>query len=237
MRKINTLFLYLAFSFIGAALLILLIGLKPSQSSSLSISEKVGITAAFILSCSAGISLTFKPNWFRHYFSKSTYETQNTHSKGKQSFQGHHPGCLTFQNHTIHWRGKIWCAACLGLFIGFCVSIALMVFYMITDFQPTQMTALLLLLLSVFILVVVFIEIIHRNTHASIHVFINSLLPLSFFLVIVAVVGATGELLYGFLSLLLCFLWLDTRIQLSKSHHTMLCKNCAEPCKMFSESF
>ena len=235
MRKINTLFIYLIFSFIAAVLLILLVGLTPSPSTSFSFVEKSGIASAFILCCCVGISFTFKPNWLRQYVSKSKNQIHEMQPKGKQSFQGHHPVCLTFQSHTIHWQGKMWCAGCLGLCVGLCVSIALMILYLILEFQPKQITALLLLLLGLFILAVVFIEIYHRKRHTKVHVFINSLLPLSFFLAIVAVVGATGELLYGFLSLLLCFLWLDTRIQLSKSHHNILCRKCAETCKMFSE--
>jgi hypothetical protein len=235
LSKINILFLYLIFSFIAAFLLILLVGLMPYRPSSFSSLEKSSIASIFILCCCVGISFTFKPNWIRQKISKSKNQIHDIQPNEKQSFQGHHPVCPSFQNHTIRWWGKMWCAGCLGLSVGLCISIALMLLYLIIEFQPTRITALLLLLLSFFILATVFIEIYHRNRHAKIHVFINSLLPLSFFILIITVVNSTGEVLYGFLSLLLCFLWLDTRIQLSKSHHVILCKNCAESCKMFSE--
>lgn len=236
MRKINTLFLYLIFSFIAALFVILLVGLTPSRASSFSFLEKSGIASAFILCCCVGISFTFKPNWLRQYISKSENQIHEMQPKGKQTFQGHHPVCLTFQNHTIQWWGKMWCAGCLGLCIGLCISIALMILYLILEFQPTQITALLLLLFGLFILVAVFVEIRHRKRHVKVHVLINSLLPLSFFIIIISVISTTGNVLFGFLSMLLCFLWLDTRIQLSKSHHSMLCRSCLESCKMFSES-
>jgi len=210
--------------------------MSPTYTALLSFSEKVGIASVFILCCCAGISFTFKPNWVQHHFSQSKNQKKNTKSQQKRSFQGHHPDCTTFQNHTIKWKTKIWCAGCLGLFIGLCASIALMTLYMITDVKLTKMMAAFLLFLSVLLLAVVYIEIFHRSKHATVHAVINSLMPLSFFMIIIAVGEITGEFLYGLFSILLCFLWLDTRIQLSKSHHRILCRNCVESCKMFTES-
>ncbi|MCX6662347.1 MAG: hypothetical protein NTY91_07350 [Euryarchaeota archaeon] len=104
---------------------------------------------------------------------------------------------------------------------------------MITDYQPTNMISYLLLLLGLFILLVVYIEVLYRSRYAIVHVIINSLMPFSFFIITIAVGGLTGKFVYGFFTILLCFLWLDTRIHLSKWHHRSLCKNCFESCKMF----
>jgi len=115
-----------------------------------------------------------------------------------------------------------------------CVSIFLMILYMGMNFHPTKMMALLLLLLGLLIVPVVYSEILYRNRYAIVHVFLNSLLPLSFFVITVTVGEITGEFIYGFFTILLCFLWLDTRIQLSKWRHGLLCAHCVESCKMFS---
>jgi len=232
----RTIYLYFAFSFVAAVFLILLVGTTPSQTSPLTFLEKMGITSAFILCCVVGISLTFRSNWIRRYFSQSKRREKNMQSSGERTFRGHHPQCLTFQNHTIHWKEKTWCAGCLGLFIGLCLSILLMILYMITDFQFTKMIALLILLPGLFILLIVYVEILHPSRHATVHVFINSIMPLSFFTITIAVGGITGNLTYGLFTVLLCFLWLDTRIQLSKWHHRFLCTNCPESCKMFTAS-
>ncbi|HIH29704.1 MAG TPA: hypothetical protein HA260_07880 [Thermoplasmata archaeon] len=236
MKLTKTLFIYLTFSIIAALLLIFLVVTTPSHTSSLSTSEKGVIASVLILCCCFGISFTLRPNWVRNYFNRSKKQGKNTSSQEKRSFQGHHPECLTFQSHTIRWRQKIWCAGCFGLFIGLCGSIILMIFYMIVDFQLTKIIALLLLPSGFFILAVVYIEILHRSKHATVHALLNSFLPLSFFLIIITVGEITGDLVYGLFSILLCFLWLDTRIQLSKSHHRILCRNCVESCKMFTES-
>ncbi len=227
--------LYIAFSSIAAVLLILIVGTTSSQASPLSEPEKIGIASVFILCCIIGISFTVRPNWVRRYFHKVENEKKDVQSLGQRFFRGHHPDCLTFQNHTIHWGKKTWCAGCLGLFIGLCVSIVLMILYIGTDFQPARIISLVLLLIGLFILIVVYIEILYRK-RATVHVFINSLMPLSFFMITIAVGGITGEFIYGLFSILLCFLWLDTRVQLSKSHHRSLCINCVESCKMFMSS-
>ena len=225
---------YLIFSFIAAVLIILVVGTIPSHIQPISLLEKVGLACVFIFCCIIGISFTLHPNWARRYFSKFKDEEKNTLLQVKREFQGHHPDCSTFQNHTIQWKKKTWCAGCLGLFIGLCVSILLMILYMITDFQLTNMMFILLILLGLFILPVVYVEIIYRTRYAIVHVFINSMLPLSFFIITISVGGFTGKFVYGFFTILLCFLWLDTRIQLSKWHHRLLCTNCLESCKMFT---
>jgi len=233
LKDVRTLSLYLAFSFIAAALIILLVLMTPSQTTPISFFEKIGLAGVFIFCCIVGISFTLQPNLVRRYFSKCTDEEKNTLPPIKRSFQGHHPDCPTFQNHTTQWNTKIWCAGCLGLFIGFCASIVLMILYIITDFQLSTMISRLLLFLGLFILPVVYIEILYRSRYAIVHVILNSLMPLSFFIITIAVGGYTGKLVYGFFTILLCFLWLDTRVQLSKWHHSLICNNCFESCKTF----
>lgn len=227
--------MYLTFSIFAAVLIIFLVGTTPSHPPPISFFEKVGIASVFILSCIVGISFTYRPNWLRQHFLKSKNEEKNMPPQVKRSFQGHHPDCPTFQNHTIQWKEKTWCAGCLGLFIGLCVSILLMIIYTGIEFQLTKMMAYLLLFLGLFILPVVYSEILYRSRYAIVHVVINSMLPLSFFLITIGVGGITGQFIYGFFTILLCFLWLDTRIQLSKWRHSILCTHCSESCKMFTD--
>lgn len=235
MKRTNTIYLYLVFSVVAAVLILLLVGTAPSQSLSRSIQEEVGIASVFILCCSIGISFTLRPNWVRRSILGFQNEEKNTQPRGERSFQGHHPDCPTFKNHTIRWKEKTWCAGCLGLFIGLCVSIALMTLYLGTGIQLTKMMSVFLLLLGLFILAVVYVEIFHQSRHATVHVFINSMLPLIFFIITISVVAITGKFIYGLFTILFCFLWLDTRIRLSKWHHSILCTHCSESCKMFTD--
>ena len=234
MRDTRTLSVYLIFSCIAALLLILLVVLTSPLTAPLLFVEKVGIGSVFILCCCVGISLTIKPNWIRRYFLKNKGKEKHMRPSTERSFKGHHSECSPFKNHTIQWMGMTLCAGCLGLSIGLCASIVGMILYILTDIQLTKTTSLFLVLLGLFILLVVYGENFYQGKSAMVHVGVNSLLPLSFLFITISVVRITGTVMYGLFSILLCFLWLDTRIHLSKWHHRRLCLHCSEPCKMFT---
>jgi hypothetical protein len=205
----------------------------PSYIPPITIEEKGIIAGIFIMSCVIGISFTFHPNWVRRYQPEKKNREKNTNKEATRLFQGHHPDCHTFQNHRIQLKHKTWCAGCLGLLIGLCVSILLMILYLILDVTQSKIISYSLFIIGLFILTFVYIEIVYSNRRPLLHVFTNSLLPLSFFFIIIAVIGLTGKLVYGFFTILLCFLWLDVRIQLSKWRHRFLCTHCVESCKVF----
>ncbi|VVB60102.1 Uncharacterised protein [uncultured archaeon] len=236
MNQIRNVSVYLIFSFVAAVFIGILVITSPSDSPTITISEKEIITAMFIMSSVVGISFTVSPNWIRRYHSQKKNGEKNTIKEGKRSFQGHHPDCHTFQNHRIQWKHKTWCAGCLGLLIGLNVSIMLMILYLIFDVRQPKMISYLLFIVGLFILTFVYFEIVYRNGHPLLHIFSNSLLPLSFFIIIIAIIGLTGKFAYGFFTMLVCFLWLDTRVQLSKWRHSLLCLNCSESCKMYDTS-
>lgn len=225
--------MYLIFSIIGAFFLLILVMNGLTSTSSLQFQEKLWITRSLFLCFLLGISVTIRPNWMRYFYHTKKNEKKLLQAPGKRCFQGHHPNCSTFQNHTIHWNGKILCAGCFGHFLGLCISLVITIVFMMIDVQLTKMTVVLLFSAGLLILPFVYIEILHRSTHASLHFFINALLPLSFFSITIAVGEITGDVLYGLFSILLCFLWLDTRVQLSKWRHTQLCTSCTESCKLF----
>ena len=236
MNDARGLWVYLAFSSLAVVFILLFVATAPSPAPSLAFIEKLGIAGLFILCCIVGISLVFYPNWIRRYFQTFPNEEKNEYPQMKRSFQGHHPTCLTFQHHTIQWRKKTWCAGCLGLFMGLCAAIFFMIIFLLYDLQPTPMLSYLLLLSGWFFLALVYGETLIRSKHAIVHVALNSMLPVSFFFITIAVGAITGKIIYNFFTILLCVLWLDIRIHLSKWHHRLLCTYCPESCKMFRET-
>lgn len=237
MNHIRAVSISLLFSVLAGVLLSILVITAPSNTPPITIEEKGVIAGIFIVSCVIGISFTFKPNWIRRYQPWKKNRQKNTKKETTRLFQGHHPDCHTFQNHRIQLKHKIWCAGCLGLLIGLCISIMLMILYLILDVTQSKIISYLLFIVGLFILTFVCLEIVYSNRHPLVHVFSNSLLPLSFFIIIIAVMGLTGKLVYGFFTILLCFLWLDVRIQLSKWRHNLICTYCTESCKMYDTSF
>ena len=234
MNQIRNISIYLLFSVLAAIFMSILVITSPSYTPPITIEEKGVIAGIFIISCVIGISFTFKPNWIRRYQPWKNNREKNTNKKAIRLFQGHHPDCYTFQNHRIQWKHKTCCAGCLGLLVGLCVSILLMLLYVILDVTQSKIISYSLFIIGLFIITFVYLEILYSNRHPLLHIFSNSLLPLSFFIIIIAVIGLTGKLVYGFFTILLCFLWLDVRIQLSKWRHGLLCTHCVEPCKMFT---
>lgn len=225
--------MYLFLSLIAAVLITFLVLTVPPPVTALSFSEKGGIAGIFIICCLGGISFVFRPNWLRRFLSISQSQGKSERQMGKRTIRGHHPDCSTFQSHTVHWRGKTWCAGCVGLFIGLCVAILMMLLYIVTDVQLIKMTSYLLLAVGFLIISSVFLEGAYPSRRPLFHVLSNSMLPVSFAFVTITVGGVTGTVVYGFFTILLCVLWLDTRIHLSKWRHRFLCTSCAESCKMY----
>jgi len=225
--------MYLGFSLCAALLIGALVFTAPVISSTITFFDKIVIASVFIVCCLVGISFTISPNWVRRYRSQKTIQEKNQTNKENRLFRGHHPDCPVFQNHTLQWRNKTWCAGCLGLLIGLCASILFMILYLFTNFTHPKMIAFLLIFLGLFICMVVFLEVISRNNPPLVHVFTNSLVIPSFFFITVSVVDLTGKTVYGLFTILLCFLWLDTRIQLSGWRHRTVCRQCPESCKMY----
>ena len=156
-------------------------------------------------------------------------QTQKTARKRK----GHHPDCDQFQNHTIRIDNKTLCAGCLGLSIGAILSIFLMILYIVIRGELSFTTFYFFMFLGLIIISLVYIEIMLPIRYTIIHVISNVFLVISFLLIVVCIFEITGNKIYGAVSILLSFLWLDTRIQLSNWRHTLICKNCDENCKMY----
>lgn len=236
MKFTRTVRLYLSFSFLAAALILLLVGTSSPHSAPLPYHEKMVIGSIFILCCCLGISFTVHPNWIRYSIQGNRNQENIIRSRGDRSFRGHHPDCPSFHTHRLQMRQMTWCAGCLGLFIGLCVTIAVTTLYLISEVHFSKPMPLLLLLLGLSVLLIVYSEIIYRSKYPSVHVVINSMLPLDFFLITVAVIDGTGELTYGLFTILVCFLWLDTRIRLSRWRHNRICTQCSESCKRFADT-
>jgi uncharacterized protein YacL len=224
---------YLALSVIGAALLVGLALQTPTSHPLSMFPGKISIAAVFILCCIFGISFSLRPNWVRLFIRKKEEMITNHSNAEQRSFQGHHPDCETFKNHRWTYQNKTWCAGCFGLLIGCLLSSILMILYVVVPLHLSPMISHLLLITGFIIIVVVYLEIIQKRRHASIHVLSNGMLVLSFFFIMVSIIELSGKVEYGLYTILLCMLWLDTRVQLSRWYHSRLCRSCLQSCKTY----
>jgi hypothetical protein len=224
---------YLVLSVIGGLLLVFFAAWTPTPTHATVLQDKLVVAGVFIIICIFGISFTLRPNWIRRLVLTKDDTIKNHAEAFKRTFRGHHPDCKTFDTHRLMYKGKTWCVGCFGLFIGCLISIFLMSLYVLLPFQQPRFILHLMVFLGTFVIMLVYLEVVRRNQHLLMHVLTNGMLVLSFFMITIGIVELSGKGEYGLFTILLCMLWLDTRIRLSKWHHSRLCDSCTEPCKVY----
>ena len=79
----------------------------------------------------------------------------------------------------------------------------------------------------------IFLKIMTMPKSASTHIISNVGLPLGFFFVVIGAFQLTGDVISGLIAVIISFLWLDTRIQISNWRHSIICKICKKECKVY----
>jgi hypothetical protein len=222
----------LVLSAIGALFLLSIVVQSPVSPPEVTLTERGLIGGGFILLCFIGISFALRPNWMKAAFLQKNGGGEKSTNTIKRRLRGHHPDCPVFDSHRIVSQKRVWCAGCLGLLLGCVFSMVLMMLYVVVPFQSPLSSSRLLFVFGLFMTILGDIESVRMNRHASVHVLFSGLLILGFLFITVSIVRLSGEFIYGFYTLLLCLLWLDTRIQLSKWHHSRLCRLCPNSCKI-----
>ena len=226
--------LYIIFSILGGVLLLLLVFTIASGRNSIDTVDRLFLGGAFISSCLFGISLALRPNWIKRYKKQGIHginpKSPITTSRKRQ---GHHPDCKPFQSHTYTIKNGVLCAGCTGLALGSFISIFLMIIFLIFFNDIPKAALLIFIIIGLGFIAFNYVEIVLPKRRAFAHLLSNSLLVIGFFFIIIGVFQLTGNVTYGILALIITFLWLDTRIQLSNWHHHVICDNCSETCKAY----
>jgi hypothetical protein len=230
LNKKNPVTYYLILSASGAALIMLLSLSGSPNIKTIQMSDKLVIGIAFILSCMSGICVAIKPNLTKRLPKRSSHDRQPIQTI---ELRGHHPECEHFKSHIIKIRDKILCPGCSGLAMGSIISITLMSFYIVFLKEIPQAILPILIILGIVLIAFSYIEIVIPTRKTYLHLISNIFLVISFLLIIIGIFHLTGSVIYGLFAVLISFLWLDTRIQLSNWHHSRVCKNCSETCKVF----
>jgi hypothetical protein len=191
--------------------------------------ERMVIALLFIFICIIGILFAFFPGWHNR---KKRHKNNNKNNKTLKKRKGHHPNCEGFSNHVIKIKNKTYCAGCIGLAIGSLISVFLMILYLMIIKVNSEI---LYFFTPIGLLIIFFtyLEILIQKSLVFFHIFFNILLVISFFLITISIFEKTGSIFFGMISILLSFLFLDTRILLSSYKHSLICKNCNEECKMY----
>lgn len=233
MKQVGNIYYYLFLSIVAAVLLLVLTFFNSSIINTIGIYDKLFVGGVFIMSCILGISLAIFPNWLKRFVKHENHGARQQAQKTARNRVGHHPDCNQFQNHTIRIKNKTLCAGCFGLSIGSIISIFLGIIYVIIAGNLSSTTLYFLIFLGLIMIGITYIEIMLPFRHAFVHLSTNIFLVISFFLIAVSIFEITGSKIYGVIAILLSFLWLDTRIQLSNWQHARICEYCNKTCKMY----
>ena len=226
---------YLLLSIMAGFLLTLIILFDSiSASSPKPFIEKLYLFSGFLAACIFGLSCAWFPNWYRNIFRKKNLQTMNSSlNKIKKNRKGHHPDCKNFHDHIITINHNVYCTGCFGLSIGFILAIILTAIYMILPLILPTFLLIISYILSLLIIGYVYIETVLNRNKKWIHIATNALLILGLNLLIITIYELTSEIQYGFIALLFAFLFIETRIQLSKQKHKLICAECENICKMY----
>ena len=225
---------YLILSVIGALLIISVSQLASSNAGTIDIFDRIIVGVFFILSCISGVFLAKRPNQIKRFIKQGEYGKSKKHSQSKiRKLQGHHPDCEQFKSHTIGIKDKILCSGCTGLLIGSIVSIFLMGFFIVFPNRIKSTILQFFIILGIILIALNYIETVIPLRNTLLHLISNTLLVISFFFTTIGMFRLTGSVVYGIFGIILSFLFLDTRTQLSKWRHAKICRDCNENCKVY----
>ena len=233
MKQKKIVIYYIILSIVAAIMLLILGFYGSAHNININIYDRLLIIDLFIIICFFGISLAFFPGWYKKFTKTKNHKINNQHiQKINRKRKGHHPDCDQFKHHILTVNDKIHCAGCLGLALGSLLSIILGVIYVIF-INKFSIIFYFLIFIGLILISLAYLEIIFPIRNAFVHVVANACLIIGFLLITINMLEITGNIIYAVISVIFSFLFLDTRIQLSSYHHTLICSKCNEKCKMY----
>jgi uncharacterized membrane protein len=229
----NYILYYLGISTIAVFLLLSLVFFNYSNQNKINIYDKIVIGLIFNICCIFGISLTKYPGWIRKINKSIKKNADKELLQNKKKYIGHHPNCKVFKNHTFKIKKKRYCAGCFGLYLGSLISIVIMLFYVFNSLEISKTFYYLILFVGFIIIYFSYLEIIINYRISILHIISNILLVVSFLMITISILELIEDPIFAIITILLSFLWVDTRITISKWNHKDICYRCNSDCKMY----
>lgn len=227
---------YVILSVIGMIFVIAMALLGSASPSTIEPWEVYIVGAVFIGACAFGVSFAVRPNWTSGLFPGSRDEREDRDEGPRARSvprRGHHPACEPFAGHTLTVGSKFVCAGCMGILVGCIVSISLMAFVMLkaTDWVSSRHTD--LIAGGVLMVLAGLVEAWVPSDRPWRHLLANVVFMMGCFIVTAGVLLSTGGWSYAVLGIVICFLWLETRVSISQYHHSEACRSCPNECKVY----
>ncbi len=224
----------LILSLAGAVIVLTLAWLGASVHGGVQLTDRLIIGVPLLASFLLGMSMAVKPGWMRRLRRDAVHSPNVSPPQSSDRVRhGHHPDCEHFRPHTVRVGGKVLCAGCTGLALGSVVSIAMVILYVSLQISVTLGVSISLVVSGISLVWVSLASSELIQARGSGRFYSNSLMPVGFFLVAMGLLETTGNAAYGLAGVLISFLWLDTRIRLSRRRHIRICSSCGETCKSY----
>jgi hypothetical protein len=198
--------------------------------------RKTVIGSIFSSICVLGILAVFSPNKCLRIFNigkkKKTVGSDSAKlvSHGTSNvLQGHHPTCGKFTAHIFRIKGKIFCAACVGLLLGGLLALAGAFIYFFGDWRVAEHSSLMVLLGIVGVSFGLF-QFKFKNL---IRLSVNTIFVLGTLSILIGIDELVHSLIFDLFVVSLIIFWLFTRISLSQWDHERICSDCEiENCRI-----
>jgi hypothetical protein len=222
-------------SFLGLFLLAALTLFPPTVTGDLSWRKTV-IGSIFSSICILGILAVFSPNKCLRIFNigkknkTAVSDSAKLASHGtSNALQGHHPTCGNYDAHIFRIKGKIFCAACVGLLLGGLLALAGAAVYFFGDWRVAEHSSLMVLLGIVGVSFGLF-QFKFKN---FIRLSVNTIFVLGTLLILIGIDELVHSLIFDLFVVSLIIFWLFTRISLSQWDHERICSDCEiENCRI-----
>jgi len=216
----------LLISFLGLFLLIVLTAFPPTVTGDISWRKPV-VGSIFSSICVLGILAVFSPNRCGKILNIKKENVGSDSAKfvshgTSNGLQGHHSTCGKFAAHIFRIKGKIFCAACVGLLVGGLLALAGAAVYFFGDWRLAEHSSLTVLLGIVGVSFGLF-QFKFRNIA---RLFVNTVFVLGTLLILIGIDELVHSLFFDLFVLSLILFWLFTRISLSQWNHEMICSGC-----------
>jgi len=217
---------------ITSIIFLLIIIITKKSDGSLNILDKIIVMSVFFVCCLFGLSLAIYPGWTKRLIKIKKYHKDKGKDQYKIRFLGHHPNCENFRSHILKTSKKTYCAGCLGLIIGFLSSVFLMTLYLMMEASFSPAAKYMMIFIGILFVLIGLVE-YFTISNTILHIILNIIFVIALLLIIVGILEITQNKIYGFISIMISFIFIETRIHLSHWKHARICNDCINDCKIY----
>ncbi len=225
-----TLRFLIATSLTALVLVLLFIIFPPFINMDLYLQKQL-VGTTFVALCVGGIMAALLPGkctfGSQPHFSRPFSELDASGLR-VPAVKGHHPDCGKFSDHTVQFKGAVYCAACLGLAAGSLVALVVTIFYFFLGVGFSQSSVLTIILGESGILV----GFTQTKFKGLFRLLANSLFVVGGSLIMVGMDEYAKSLFVDLFLMGAVFLWIFARVALSQEDHRRICLSCGFSCRM-----